>query len=44
LIETEKNQPLKPVNNQKRKLYAAYDRFYKGDIAKEIVRGTRGVS
>jgi len=27
--------------SRKQAIYAAYDRFYKGDIAKELVRGTR---
>lgn len=32
-------QALKKGKNRKEAIYAAYDRFYKGDIAKEIVRG-----
>jgi len=40
LVETEK-AALKAGKNRKEAIYAAYDRFYKGDIAKEIVRGTR---
>jgi len=40
LIETEKTA-LKAGKTRKEAIYAAYDRFYKGDIAKEIVRGTR---
>jgi gamma-glutamyltranspeptidase/glutathione hydrolase len=40
LVETEK-AALKAGGNRKEAIYAAYDRFYKGDIAKEIVRGTR---
>ena len=32
---------LKAKKSRKEAIYAAYDRFYKGDIAKEIVRGTR---
>lgn len=40
LVESEK-AALKAGGNRKEAIYAAYDRFYKGDIAKEIVRGTR---
>ena len=40
LVETEKNA-LDAGKSRKEAIYAAYDRFYKGDIAKEIVRGTR---
>lgn len=40
LIETEKIA-LKAKKSRKDAIYAAYDRFYKGDIAKEIVRGTQ---
>ncbi len=40
LVETEQ-QALKKGKNRKEAIYAAYDRFYKGDIAKEIVRGSR---
>ncbi len=40
LVETEK-AALKAGKTRKEAIYAAYDRFYKGDIAKEIVRGTR---
>lgn len=40
LVETEK-VALKAGKNRKEAIYAAYERFYKGDIAKEIVRGTR---
>lgn len=40
LVETEK-AALKAGKNRKEAIYAAYERFYKGDIAKEIVRGTR---
>jgi len=40
LVETEK-AALKAKKNRKEAIYAAYDRFYKGDIAKEIVRGTQ---
>ena len=32
---------LKKGLSRKQAIYAAYDRFYKGDIAEEIVRGTR---
>ncbi|GHM99045.1 gamma-glutamyltranspeptidase [Cytophagales bacterium WSM2-2] len=40
LVEAEQ-QALKNGKNRKEAIYAAYDRFYKGDIAKEIVRGCR---
>lgn len=40
LVEAEKNA-LDAGKSRKEAIYAAYDRFYKGDIAKEIVRGTR---
>jgi gamma-glutamyltranspeptidase / glutathione hydrolase len=40
LVETEK-QALKKGKSRKEAIYAAYDRFYKGDIAKEIARGTQ---
>lgn len=40
LVEAEQNA-LKGGKSRKEAIYAAYDRFYKGDIAKEIVRGTR---
>ena len=40
LVEAEQ-QALKKGKSRKEAIYAAYDRFYKGDIAKEIVRGTR---
>ncbi|WP_192349844.1 gamma-glutamyltransferase family protein [Algoriphagus sp. Y33] len=40
LVETEKGA-LAKGKSRKEAIYAAYDRFYKGDIAKEIVRGTR---
>ncbi|MFZ5971162.1 MAG: gamma-glutamyltransferase family protein [Bacteroidota bacterium] len=40
LVETEQ-QALKKGKNRKEAIYAAYDRFYKGDIAKEIVRGSQ---
>ncbi len=32
---------LKAGKNRKEAIYAAYDRFYKGDIAQELVRGVR---
>jgi gamma-glutamyltranspeptidase/glutathione hydrolase len=38
LVEAEQ-QALKKGKNRKEAIYAAYERFYKGDIAKEIVRG-----
>ncbi len=34
-------QALKEGKTRKQAIYAAYDRFYKGDIAREIVRGMR---
>jgi gamma-glutamyltranspeptidase/glutathione hydrolase len=34
-------QALKKGKNRKEAIYAAYDRFYKGDIAKEFVRGAQ---
>ncbi|CAG5068179.1 Glutathione hydrolase proenzyme [Dyadobacter sp. CECT 9623] len=40
LVDTEQ-QALKKGKNRKDAIYAAYDRFYKGDIAKEIARGTQ---
>lgn len=40
LVEAEKNA-LAEGKSRKEAIYAAYDRFYKGDIAQEIVRGTR---
>jgi gamma-glutamyltranspeptidase/glutathione hydrolase len=40
LIETEQ-QSLKKGKSRKEAIYAAYDRFYKGDIAKEIARGSQ---
>ncbi len=40
LVDTEQ-QALKKGKNRKEAIYAAYDRFYKGDIAKEIVRGSQ---
>ncbi|MCU0355136.1 MAG: gamma-glutamyltransferase [Cytophagales bacterium] len=38
MVETEQ-QALKKGKSRKEAIYAAYDRFYKGDIAKEFVRG-----
>lgn len=40
LVDTEQ-QALKKGRSRKDAIYAAYDRFYKGDIAKEIARGTQ---
>jgi gamma-glutamyltranspeptidase / glutathione hydrolase len=40
MIEAEQ-QALKKGKNRKEAIYAAYDRFYKGDIAKEFVRGAQ---
>ncbi len=40
LVEAEK-QALDAGKSRKEAIYAAYDRFYRGDIAEEIVRGTR---
>ena len=40
LVETEK-QALTQGKSRKEAIYAAYERFYKGDIAQEIVRGNR---
>jgi gamma-glutamyltranspeptidase/glutathione hydrolase len=40
LVETER-QALASGKSRKEAIYAAYDRFYTGDIAQEIVRGTR---
>lgn len=40
LVETEQ-QALKKGKNRKEAIYAAMDRFYTGDIAKEFVRGTQ---
>jgi len=40
LVAAEK-QALKTGKSRKDAIMAAYDRFYKGDIAQEIVRGTR---
>jgi len=38
MVEAE-DQALKQNRSRKEAIYAAYDRFYKGDIAKEFVRG-----
>jgi len=40
LVEAEQ-QALAAGRNRKEAIYAAYDRFYKGDIAQEFVRGSR---
>jgi gamma-glutamyltranspeptidase / glutathione hydrolase len=40
LVEAER-QALAAGKSRKEAIYAAYDRFYRGDIAQEIVRGTR---
>jgi len=40
LVEAEA-QALKAGKNRKQAIYAAYDRFYKGDIAAEIVRSVK---
>src|SRR5438105_473123 len=40
LVEAEQNA-LKAGKNRKQAIMAAYDRFYRGDIAKEYVRGTQ---
>jgi gamma-glutamyltranspeptidase/glutathione hydrolase len=40
LVETEQ-QALSAGKSRKDAIYAAYDRFYKGDIAQEFVRGSR---
>ena len=40
LVEAEQ-QALKAGKSRKDAIYAAYDRFYKGDIAREFVRGSR---
>ena len=40
LVATE-TAALKSGKTRKQAIYAAYDRFYKGDIAKEIVRGVQ---
>ena len=40
LVETEQ-AALKAGKSRKEAIYAAYDRFYKGDIAQELVRGVQ---
>ena len=40
LVEAEQ-QAVKAGKNRKEAIYAAYDRFYRGDIAREFVRGSR---
>src|SRR5262249_17832829 len=40
LVEAEQ-QALKSGKNRKEAIYAAYERFYKGDIAEELVRSVR---
>jgi gamma-glutamyltranspeptidase/glutathione hydrolase len=40
LVEAEE-QALAQGKNRKEAIYAAYDRFYRGDIAQELVRGTQ---
>ena len=40
LVE-EEEKALKKGKSRKEAIYAAYDRFYKGDIAKEFVRGSK---
>lgn len=40
MVETEQ-ESLKKGKSRKEAIYAAYDRFYKGDIAKEFVRGSQ---
>jgi gamma-glutamyltranspeptidase/glutathione hydrolase len=40
LVDVEQ-QALKKGKTRKEAIYAAYDRFYKGDIAKEFVRGAK---
>jgi gamma-glutamyltranspeptidase/glutathione hydrolase len=40
LVEAERNA-LAAGKGRKEAIYAAYDRFYRGDIAQELVRGTR---
>lgn len=40
LVETE-SHALKAGKNRKEAIYAAYDRFYKGDIAEEFARGSQ---
>lgn len=40
LVESER-QALSQGKSRKEAIYAAYDRFYKGDIARELARGTQ---
>jgi gamma-glutamyltranspeptidase/glutathione hydrolase len=40
LVDAER-EALRAGKSRKDAIYAAYDRFYKGDIAQELVRGTR---
>ncbi|MCO6496994.1 MAG: gamma-glutamyltransferase [Chitinophagaceae bacterium] len=40
MVDTEQ-EALRKGKNRKEAIYAAYDRFYKGDIAKEFVRGSK---
>lgn len=40
LVDTEQ-QALRQGKSRKQAIYAAYDRFYKGDIARELVRGVQ---
>ncbi|MFQ5790745.1 MAG: gamma-glutamyltransferase family protein [Acidobacteriota bacterium] len=40
LVETER-EALAAGKSRKEAIYAAYDRFYKGDIARELVRGSQ---
>ncbi|MGH7719372.1 MAG: gamma-glutamyltransferase family protein [Gemmatimonadaceae bacterium] len=40
LVEAER-QALRQGKNRKEAIYAAYERFYRGDIAREIARGTQ---
>src|SRR5206468_9768963 len=40
LVDAEQ-QALKAGKTRKQAIYVAYDRFYKGDIARELVRGAR---
>src|SRR6266705_5197941 len=40
LVDAEK-QALRAGKSRRQAIYAAYDRFYKGDIARELVRGAR---
>ena len=40
LVEAER-EALKAGKSRKQAIYAAYDRFYKGDIARELVRGVQ---